>query len=1367
VDGLGKFWEEAFSMIRKLFCRRVSSWFAALLAVAALVIAPLRAQQTLGSINGTIADSTGAVIPAAGVSIRNVNTNLTVTSQTKGDGSFSVNDLPIGPYEVTVTATGFQKVVYNNILVKGGTTTTVNATLQPGELTTSVTVDASPLLNQTDSSNGYDLGSDVLQSTPLGTGSFTQLAVLAPGTSADFLSGSGSNEGLGNQGIWANGQRDTSNSFTFNAVNANNLFNGNSTSNLGEGRFALNTGEIFGAGGQVQTNTSVFDAIGQGLPTPPTETIQEVLVTTSMYDASLGQNSGAHIELTTRSGTNQFHGQVYEYFQNSFLNATPTFVHVQSNDFFTGNPPFDRNVFGGTLGGPIKKDKLFFFGSYQRQQVSDALSGAFSGVPTLAGLTGTNRDAADLANLVNFDAHLSSTLGGTCTSSKCVTGAQVDPVALALINLKTSNGQFLIPSAGAGLKNLDENTFQQYNSAIIGPHSKFDANQVNGNIDYTFSSSDRLAAKYYFQRDPSSSPFAVSSVAGFPQTMHAGSQVFSLENTRVLTPASTWEQRLGFIRQVANATTADSLTPSSIGITLPNGQLFPGFTVDNADVGALFQSSVPTPSNPNPPATANSSTHGHALLIGPSTNFANAGMFQNQFEAASKYNWVVGKHNLSFGGSFDYAQVNVINKENEVPFFKFHTFADFLTGKLNTDQSGGTLLDGTTNRHFRSKQSGLYAQDTFKVKSNLSIDYGLRWDWNGPLSETNGLMTNFYPQDYNYDIGTDGFLPINGTPGVGVVVAGNNRTLGTKGVSDSTLTGRQWGFGPRIGVAWSPAPNLVMRGGFGLYYDRGEYFTELSTSAGLGISGPFSVTTQEPFTLICLANNPSTCDGTTGCTKALNCLSSAPFGTSTTLPPPPTSLSSPLFTSLFPDMRSLAGCPTLATAPGQQQPGQAYCSPTSFSPPFPFIFGGYNPKNTLPYSENWSLDLQWQPKNDLVITVGYVGNRGVHLLLPIPFNQPGIATPTHPINNQIYSYGYLAAAGSSCDDFNDASATCFQLPTEAVQTTIGNFAASDGNTALRSPFIGINPNADSWTAEGISTYNSLQTSITKKLSHGLQFNASYTYSHALDEGSGLGSGIFFNGNDPLHPRSSYSSADFDRPHVFIVSYLYNLPAMKNASHLMSSLVNGWGVTGITTAQSGEPFSVIDFSGTAGSVFYSADDFITNPILPLKSGITPKQATSPAGGGGALVSGQPFVNPNDFAAPLLAAPASLGAPDSPFGVPPCQVEGGFNVCDTNETGFGNTGRNVFRSPFQTRFDFSVFKSFDLNERFKLKFQADAFNIFNHPNVDAPDTDFELNQCFNPVPCYNLTPNPPNNSGYGVIGNTVGSNRFMQFSLHLTF
>jgi Carboxypeptidase regulatory-like domain/TonB dependent receptor len=1291
----------------------------------ALIIQLASAQQTLGSINGTVSDASGAVVQGASVKIRAVATNLEVSAQTKADGSFTITDIPIGTYEVTFVKEGFETADYPQILVQGSRTTTVNAKLKPGAVSSTVTVEGTPLLNETDNANGYTLGPQQIEAVPLGTGSFTQLAILAPGVSADFLSGSGSNEGLGNQGIVANGQRDTSNQFTFNGVNANNLFNGNSTSNISDSRFTLNTGEIFGAGGQVQTNSSVFDAIGQALPTPPLETIQEVHVTTSMYDASMGSASGAHIETTTKSGTNNLHGQAYEYFQSNAFDAAPTFL--APNPFFSGAPPLHRNVFGVTLGGPIIKNKLFFFGSYQGQRISDALSGAFNGVPTLPGLTDSNRDAANLATLVNAS--------DNCSGSSCITSSQVDPVAVAIIQAKTSSGQFIIPSA---LTPSDpryvENSIQPFNSFVKGPSSQFNATQANGNIDYIFGPKDRLAGKYYFQSDPTTIPFAVSQVPGFPQTMHAGSQLVSIDNTTVFTPNATWENRLGFVREVANATTAQPLTPSAVNLNLLGSTFFPGITITSADDGAPDGSGF-VPHN-----------RGHEMRIGPSTNFANAGIFQNEYEASSIYHWVHRRHTVAFGGIFDYMQLNVANRENQVASLTFRNFKDFATGTLGQDRSGGQLLNGETNRHFRSRSAGLFVQDDYKLASNLTINAGLRWDWDGPLYETNGLMTNFYPSDYKYDLASDSFGTLtNGEPGIGLVVAGNNRAFGFKGVSNSTLTGRQWMFAPRIGIAWSPSrlKNVVVRGGFGMYADRGEYFTELSASAGLGISGPFSVTTQEPFTVPVSATCPNNSVGS----PSANCLSLGPFAPSA---PPPSNLSQ--MRNLIHNQSDLSGCP---------EPVTPTCTPTTDAA-FAALFGGYDPTNKLPYSENWSLDLQWQPRNDIVLTLAYIGNHSVHQPLPIPFNQPGVATPSKPINGQTYSYGFQPLDGPDIFSGNP-------LVTEQVQTTIGEFSNSDGNTALRVPYIGFNPNADFWKAEGISNYNALQFQATKRMSHGFQVNASYTYSHSLDEGSGLGAGLFFNGNDPLKPRTAYGSSDFDRTHVLTVSYVYMVPSLKIRSRLAAAAVNGWGIQGVTVAETGQPFSIIDFSGTAASIFFSSDDFITNPILPLAPGVSVKQATT----GGTVQSYNsgtnvgvrvPYVNPDSFSIPFLSPGQS--------GVPPCgPTVGGTsaNFCDNLETGYGGNGRNLFRAPAQVRFDLSIFKNFKITERVALKFQADAFNLFNHPSFDAPNGNFTLDPCFNPQPCFGTTPlassgNPDN---FGVIQQTVGSNRFLQLSAHLTF
>ena len=1280
------------------------------------VLSPMAAwaQQTLGAINGTVTDPSNAVIVKAQVQAKNLGTGLTVNATTQSDGAYSIVDLPIGTYSVTISKQGFKTEVHSNILVRGNLATTVNATLQPGEVTSTVTVTGTPLMNQTDTTNGYTLGTEVIQNTPLGTGSFTQLAILAPGVNADPLAGAGTNAGLGNQDIFANGQRDTSNSFTFNAITANNMFNGESSSSVGEGRYVLNTNEQFQAGGEIQTSTSIYDAIGEGLPTPPQETIQEIQVNTSMYDASQGANSGAHVELTTKSGTNDFHGSVYEYHQTTGWDAAPFFFNAAGTNPATGTPllprpGLHRNTFGGTVGGPVIHDKLFFFGSYQGVRVSDSFSGAtiFANVPT--GLT-SDRSAATLATLANIPV------------------GDVDNAALAIMQA-TSGGQLVVPSANITSSNLI--SVLGGNAAEQGPPSSFDADQVNANFDYDFSSKDRLSEKYYYQRNPGTSEFAGSTVLGFPQTLNAGSQVVSLENTTTLTPNTSWEQRIGFIRQIANATTAQQLTPSGEGINIFGNPDFPGITLRNAGSGT-----------------------DDALRIGPANNFANAGVFQNQFEGTSNYSWIHGRQNLSFGFTFDYGQLNVLNRENQVAELSFANFADFLEGCLGTAHNGcahstsdGTFLNGETNRYFRSRQAGLYGQDSFKLRSNVTLDFGLRWDWDGPLYDKNGLLTNFDPSDYSYDLSTD---TINN---IGLVIAGNNKqfcaTSSSNCVNNSTLTGRQWLFEPRIGVAWSPSfvKNVVVRAGYGLYADRGEFFTEFSPSAGLGVSGPFGVTTEEPFTVPFSAP----CLG-------IQCLQNNPFGT-TAPPPPPNNLNGVI--NEVHNLSGLSGCP---------EPVTPTCVPTG-TPLFAFLFGGYDPANTLPYSENWTLDVQWQPHNDLLVDVGYVGNHGQHELLPIPFNQPGIATPTNPINNQIYSYGYQAT---------DADGGFGALQTEQVQTTIGEFTGADGNSALRVPYVGYNPNSDFWEAEGISNYNALQLNVTKRMSHGLQVNASYTFSHVLDEGSGLAEGLFYNGNNPLDPRTGYGSSAFDRTHVFTVSYLYQIPDLVKSEGWKSKITNGWGISGITVAESGNPYSIYDFSGDVGSQYYGAgDDFITNPLLTIINGnIHSVQLQGTTG----VNPATPVINGADFG-------VNVNAPGT-NGVPPCgpttDEASPTAACDYSETGFStNAPRNPFRGPFQVRFDFGVFKDFKLNGRFHLRYDAQFFNLFNHPSFDAPGNDFELDPDF----CPNLPTSPAfgcqwagaspavgasgpigNGTvplGEGSITNTLGSSRFISMALHLTF
>ena len=355
------------------------------------------AQQTLGGITGTVSDKSGSVLPDTAVTIVGDQTKLTRTQKTNGNGAYDFVNLPIGTYTVTVAHEGFQTERLPSIPVQADRTATLNVSLKVGQVGTTVEVEATPAMNAVDTTNGYVLEAQQIQEVPLPTGSFTGLAILSPGVNAELPNGTGVNAGLGNQPIWANGQRDTSNTFLLNGVDASNLFNGKSTSQVASARVVNNTG-VAGAGSTtaeiIQSTASPYLAIGQALPTPAPETIQEFRVNTSMYDAQQGSTSGAHIDMSTASGTNSLHGSAYVHRGTDALNAAPYFYKQDAN--IPNNqkvPQLHRYTAGGTLGGPLIKDKLFGFASYQHIHASDLEIGT-SRTAVPAGLTDDRSPAA-------------------------------------------------------------------------------------------------------------------------------------------------------------------------------------------------------------------------------------------------------------------------------------------------------------------------------------------------------------------------------------------------------------------------------------------------------------------------------------------------------------------------------------------------------------------------------------------------------------------------------------------------------------------------------------------------------------------------------------------------------------------------------------------------------------------------------------------------------------------------------------------------------------------------------------------------------------------------------------------------------------
>ena len=1071
-----------------------------------------------------------------------------------------------------------------------------------------------------------------------------------------------------------------------------------------------------GAGGVIQSSSSIYLSIGNALPTPAPESIQEIRVNASMYDAQQGSTSGAHIDLSTSSGTNEYHGNLYVHRGTNWLNAAPFFFKqdddVPANDKV---PQLHRYIAGGTVGGPIIKDKLFGFLAYQHLHVSDAEIGdSFLDVPV--GLT-DDRSPAALTAISNAE-----------TPALPVTGG-IDPVALALFNspaVKGEPGKWLIPNA----QNITFTPTHTDNAFIPGA-AYFIADQAVANLDYNATSKDTLALKYYYQHDPTIAPYAFSNVPGFDQHLDAGSQVFSINNTYLVRSNLSTQQTLGFLREKLYSTNEQAFGPSNIpGGAYPSASIdtfgstyFPGVTIVHA-LGDFAE-----------PGTNDS------LNIGPNaeSQSSNTGMFQNRLQPSGNAIWTRGKHTIGFGGSYSFTQLNTIDRRTNTGSVATTVLSQFMQGFVtpNYDFNVTTFLQGDANRYFRANELGLFLQDKFQVKPNLSLTAGIRYDWDGGLTEKYGRIFNFDPSLYSY-ITPTGSLPPGESPGVlgpnqsGFIIAGNNKN-GTQGISNTTLTGRQWGIAPRVGAAWEPSMfnnKVVVRAGTGIYYDRGELFSYFSPGYAIGqvTGGPFGANQQVPFvtaqrcpTATLLEYYIPTCGGGTS--------GSLEFPYTNVQNPPPTNPKASDFAAYLPNSAGIIN--------GAQ----------------PVSLGVYDRRNKLPYSINYTLDLQWQPRNDLAIELGYVGKVGRHQIIPVPFNQPNIASPSAPLHSQNYSYGYTPV---------DANYNPIKLP-DGTTALINN---EGGNIDLRVPYIGYAAESIDYKAAGVAAYNALQAHVEKRMSHGLQVGLSYTYSHALDEQSALG--LFYNGNNPLNLRDGYASSDFDRTHVVNFNYVYRLPDFYGKSTLAGRFTDGWSVVGLTVLQSGQPYSIVDYTGAVGSLYYSVYDGITNPIVPLNySACSPKKALT--GHSGAFgTNAPPALNPTCFYTPLVTSSSPKYS-----AIPPG---------DTFETDFTSGQRNIFRQSAQKRADISLVKTTSLTERYTLKYTFDVYNLTNTASLDVPGNEVFQNVNYNDAPSVGETVlptgcdangNQTNTSfyncptGLGFVSHTIGSPRQIQMSLQLTF
>lgn len=699
-------------------------------------VAVLAQSQTTGRIAGVVTDSNGAAVPGAQVTVTNQSTGDARTVVTDESGHYIVPLLTSGDYTVTVSANGFKRFITEGVRVAITETNTVNPSLQVGAITESVLVDSAPSIVQTEGPQlGRVVDSRTVAELPLATRNFTQILGLSPGA-ATYLPDNTA-VGRNSQNISVNGARVTNNNFQINGVDANSM----------------------------GTNSA------PSLSVPAPETIQEFKVQTSLYDATFGRSGGGNIQAVTKSGGNEFHGGAYEYLRNARLNANNPFLIAAG----IARPVLTRNIFGGFLGGPIQKDKAFFFASFQGTRerngasVINSLSSSVLVDPRLT----NNRTAAGLMAAFGV--------------------AAVNPTALALLNVRLPNGSFLIPTPTAA------------NGTYTGSTpSIFDENQVNANFDYRFNDSNTLSVKFFGSNAPQTLVLPSflgggPNVPGFGNFQQNNNRLITLQYVHIFSPTVFNEIRAGYNFIRVDAFPEEAVNDADVGITRSNAAQFPGLgliQINPAAGGIVIGTS----------ATID------VKAVAPSTTIADT----------LSITW--GKHTIRTGAEYRYNENNYVLNFFTRGQVQFANFNNFLLGLPSFSVFGS----GIGNRSLRADDYNFFVQDDYKVSRKLTLNFGLRYELDLPPYDTRGRIATFDPALYVPRPAIAG--NVIGPPIGGYVQAGN--VISQYDVASMPNVDKRVvnsidpnNFAPRICVAFSPfdSGKFVVRGGYGIFYSRTSF----------------------------------------------------------------------------------------------------------------------------------------------------------------------------------------------------------------------------------------------------------------------------------------------------------------------------------------------------------------------------------------------------------------------------------------------------------------------------------------------------------------------------------------------------------------
>ena len=722
---------------------RELSFRIALVCLLAACVCDCASGQTTGRIAGVVRDPSDNVVPRADVQAINKATNETWSATTDQEGAYSFFLLPPGLYRIEVAATAFKTVVLTDVVARITETTFADVTLAIGTRVEIIFVkgNSAPLLQTDGPQLGAVVDSQAVANLPLASRNFTQILALSPGT-ATYLPDSTA-VGRNTQAISVNGARVTQNFFQINGIDA--------------------------------TTMGTNGVILVGVPAP--ETIEQFKVQTSLYDARYGRSGGGNIELVTKSGSNEFHGTAYEYFRNEALDANNPFLEESGQ----ARPSLRRNVFGGVLGGPIRKSKTFFFISYQGAR---------------------ERNAASIINSISSSVLVDPKLTDDRSAATLESNYQIpaiDPVSLALLNAKLPSGRFLIPTPQA-------KGFYSGSSP-----SSFHEDQFNTNVDIQFSNRNSLALKFLLAN--TSQFLALPSfrgtgpnIPGFGTDQTFNNRLISIQDIHSFHPKLTNELRLGYAFNSNNTFPQEPITDAKVGISRANSSELPGLSLIRIAPAA------------------------GGVIIGTPTNISPARVFVGTL--ADSLTMLRGRHTLSTGVEIRYNGVNLTAQNFTRGQIDFLNFCDFLTGTTQVSTFGS----GLTDRSQRAWDYNFFLQDDWKLSSALTLNLGLRYELDLPIYDTLGRLTTFDPALYLPRVQNG--API-GPPVGGFVQAGNaisSFTLpsvakGSKYVIRSIDPNN---FSPRIGLAYLALPSgrLVVRGGYGIYYSRAT-FAYASASAQL------------------------------------------------------------------------------------------------------------------------------------------------------------------------------------------------------------------------------------------------------------------------------------------------------------------------------------------------------------------------------------------------------------------------------------------------------------------------------------------------------------------------------------------------------